>query len=69
MENLIEKRLYNHEIDEAATIIDLTEIEGEPAMVLLQYDDGMVWDEAFVMSPLRTERVGANMEFSRSTPN
>lgn len=49
--NIIGNRFYNRDIDESFTVIGIEEINGEPMMAVLQYDDGTFWDESIVDEP------------------
>lgn len=59
LENLVGKRCYNHQIEEACTIVGISNINGEPMFADLQYDDRMAHDEAIADEPI-AERVGWN---------
>lgn len=45
LDDVVGHRVYNHEIGEACTIIGVDEIGADAIMALLQYDDGVFWDE------------------------
>ena len=55
--NFLGHRVFDHRINEAATIIDVQDIQDEVVMVILQYDDGEIWDETLAGAPFE-EKMG-----------
>lgn len=44
-DRIVGNRYYDKEADESFTVVGLSSHEGKPILALLQYDDGVMWDE------------------------
>jgi hypothetical protein len=45
-DRVVGSRFYDKANDECFTVIDIDTHDGKPVLALLQYDDGVAWDEA-----------------------
>lgn len=57
LDDLIGKRFHDHRNDEGFTVLDVQEINGELMFVVMQYDDGVPWDEAIANEEI-AEQIG-----------
>lgn len=60
-ERVVGQRYYDKQNDESFTVVDVHLHEGTPTLVLLQYDDGVEWDEMptpDMIKPEDAERFG-----------
>lgn len=54
-DRFVGQRFYDEANDESLTVVDVTSNDGVPVLVLLQYDDGIAWDESATPDTFGTE--------------